>query len=456
MTYLNEFSDYKQEFDNQFNQLVESGKNRDAIKLAKDFAKHCLISAAGVHLVRLDEPEKSVELLKTSLAIGQDAHTLNNLVCLHMSMPDYQKALEYATMAIKFSDADSWFNYGIVLQKLSRLKEAEIALLKAKELNPDCKLTRSRLADVLLNLGKFKEAFAEDEARVQTHSYSRRVLKRLKMPYWTGQDLKGKRILVVAEQALGDAIQAFREVQNLKDLGAEVILSVPTLLFRLFQYQKVADHFILGNETGEISAEADYVVTMGSLIARFGVDNLSTKPYLKADVGLSAEGVVGQECIKHAQGLKVGIVWSGNSQHPCDHIRSCFLKEFQPLAMSGVSLFAFHYSDQTRAWPDGVVNLMADHSVPMVDLCCKSGVDFLDTALLFKQMDLIISVDTSAAHLAGALGVPVWLLCHKSSDWRWQVKWYDSMVIYKMKESWPELMVKVAEDLSHLAGCLAS
>ncbi|MFA5040940.1 MAG: hypothetical protein WC464_04830, partial [Bdellovibrionales bacterium] len=216
---------------------------------------------------------------------------------------------------------------------------------------------------------------------------------------WKGESLKGKKLLIIAEQGFGDVIH-FCRYQKFLPKG-DLVWAVPKNLVRLLSGVLRG---VVVDEKGSIPP-CDYYLPMLSLPFATGKGFVSAaKPYLKAPKKPALP--------KGKHGLKIGLVWSGSATHLRDHERSIPFKRFEPLLKEIVADFYAPFTGSALEDIDGAPVLRLDTLIS----------DFADTAALLKQLDCLVTVDTAAAHLAGALGVKTFLLLPVCPDWRWGVK----------------------------------
>jgi hypothetical protein len=246
-------------------------------------------------------------------------------------------------------------------------------------------------------------------------------------PLWDGSDLHGRRILLQGEQGLGDTIQFVRYVSEIAARGGRVLLSSKFELQRLFAHLKGIEQYIPPNEA---IPPYDLHCPLMSLPLRLKT-TLSTIPapipYLQAEARLAAQW---REKLLSEPNLKVGICWAGSPVHTNDRNRSTVLESFAPLSrVSGVTYYSLQKgaaASQASRPPEGM---------RLIDLSPQLD-SFDDTAAVISNLDLLISVDTSLVHLAGAMGRPVWTLLPFFSDWRWMLDrsdspWYPTMRLFR-------------------------
>jgi hypothetical protein len=335
------------------------------------------------------------------------------------------------------------------------LAEAEKAYLQALTLRPDNESMLFHLSLLYLLQGRFEEGlklyenrFDGAEARFfRTTKAQFKELQGLKR--WEGESLNGKSLLILTEQGAGDIIMMMRYLPLLKERGAKrlVVWCEPSLR-RLFQSMSVVDEVVSLNEPLTIDG-LDFYCPIMSLPRIFQTrlesipDNV---PYLIVPDEMKKPWRVR---LDSTRGLKVGLVWAGSGLHLRDQ-RSIPLRKFSPLtAIEGVQLVSLQKGEPAEQLKETGWNCP-----DWMEMCD----DFLDTAALVAELDLVISVDTSVAHLVGALGKPVWLLLRFESDWRWLLDredspWYPGMKIFRQTDpgEWDAVIIRVAAGLAILA-----
>jgi hypothetical protein len=360
--------------------------------------------------VAVEMPEvKSLADLLARAAAARDAGRLDEAEAL------------YAEAAARFpSEAEPHHHLGGLHRRRGRLDLAEAEYRRTLTLAPAAAATMRVLATLLLSQGRYPEGFALFEAR---HAEPRLRKPALPFPEWAGGPVAGKRLLIWPEQGLGDQIQFARFAPVLKAKGAEVTLLCHKTLLRLFG-ASLGVH-VLAAEGAVAFPDPDLWVMQGSLAARLGctVETLPNAPYLRA----------GEAWPPLGEGFKVGFKARGSPAHDNDVNRSLPPADAARLA----------------ALTAGMVSLEPEDT---------GAKDFADTAALVDQLDLVISVDTSVAHLAGAMGKPCWvLLPAEGTDWRWLIgrtdsPWYPSVRLYRQQrgEDWDAVIDRVAADLAKL------
>lgn len=331
---------------------------------------------------------------------------------------------------------------GQALIGLNRLDEAEEPLRHAAELQPDYMYAHLGLARLLLLRGDLAEGWREYEWRRKI-SPSRHPKQ--PGPEWDGSDPAGKTILIQAEQGFGDTLQFVRLLPLLADRGARIVVLCQKSMFNL-----------VGRISGVVSAQAnlhplpayDYWATLLSLPRLMGIDSLadipSQVPYVPIPEPAPLPAPVGTR-------LRVGLVWAGSPTHGHDQYRSAGLEKMLPI--TGVNGAAF-YSLQVgpRAGDAGKIAHPA-----LIASFAKAPADYLETARIVAGLDLVITVDTSVAHLAGAMGKPVWVMIPALPDWRWgtegeDCRWYPTMRLFRQDAGgqWEPVVDRIAEELAKL------
>ena len=341
--------------------------------------------------------------------------------------------------ALAPSSARAWSSLGICLYHLDRGEESIAAFGRALAIEPDHYLVHWNMSLVLLMLGRYREGWEAFERRWQLSN-----VREFKGPKWDGGDLAGRTLLLHAEQGLGDTLQCLRYLPLCVAKGGKVKIWVQPLLARLMpEIEGVA---LL--RRAEIMPEFDAQAPLMSLPRLFGTMPDTIPPPLS---GLVVPDTAVARRVAASAGIKVGIVWAGNPKHVNDLRRSCPLALLAPLFdVEGTSWFSLQKGPQAAELagvPFGgrVISLGAELE------------DLADTAAVLRVLDLVITVDTAVAHLAGSLGVPGWVLLSHVADWRWFAgrdtsPWYPSLTLFRQarRGDWPELAQRVAASLRSL------
>ena len=407
--------------------------------------------------------EAALESLDAALELqAEHAEAHNNRGNVLLRLRRHGAALDSfeRALACRPDYADAWVNRAKLFKDLGRLDAAQADLEHAIGLDPELAAAHWNLGLLALLRGHLAQGWQGIEWRWKVD----RLMpggerQRHTQPLWLGaQDPAGKTVLLWAEQGLGDTIQMTRYAGLLAARGANVILEVQPPLVGLLSGSLSGS--LPGSQPGftarvlargEALPEVDFHCPMMSLPLAFGTE-LATIPaapsYLRAPPGRIAQW---NTLLGPAARPRAGLAWSGNPDHGNDHHRSIAFAEFAQVltpACEFVSLQKEVRASDAAALAASVVR----------DLGAQLH-DFSDTAALCAAMDVVVTVDTSIAHLAGALGKPVWILLPYAPDWRWLLErsdspWYPGARLYRQEfgEDWSAVLARVRADLDALAG----
>ncbi|MCE2680314.1 MAG: tetratricopeptide repeat-containing glycosyltransferase family protein [Burkholderiales bacterium] len=369
-------------------------------------------------------------------------NALKDLKRLNDALASYDKAI-----SLKPDYSEGHYNRGMVLQEMKYLNDALASYDKAISLKPEYLDANWNKSLCLLLAGNFLAGWKLYEYRWQTESLVNSAIKTQK-PLWLGwPNIQGMNILLHSEQGLGDTIQFCRYAALVKQLGARVTLKVQAPLVNLLKQLKAADEVI-----ADFPAETsyDYHCPLMSLPLAFKTELSSipdTTPYLYAEPAKSASW---KQTLGQASRLRVGLVWSGSPTHKHDTSRSIELRDF--LAQLPVE---HDYISLQKELRDTDKAALTGSSVQWLG---ESLSDFTDTAALCVNLDVLVSVDTSVAHLAGALGKKTFLLLPFSPDYRWlldrdDTPWYPSLTLFRQDSSrqWAPVLKRVGEEIRKLS-----
>lgn len=377
-----------------------------------------------------------------------EAH--NNRGNLLLRLRRHEAALKSFAQALACRPdyADAWVNRAKLLKDLGRFDAAQADLEHAIELDPELAAAHWNLGLLALLRGRLAQGWQGFEWRWKVDQLMQAgELQRFEQPPWLGkQPLAGKTILLWAEQGLGDTIQMARYAGLLGARGASVILEVQPPLAGLLS--GLAPRVVA---RGEALPDFDFHCPMMSLPLAFGTE-LATIPATPAYLRAAPERVAQwRTLLGPATRLRVGLAWSGNPGHTNDHHRSIAFAEFAQALTPACEFVSLQ--KEVRA---GDAAALA--AAPVRDLGARLH-DFSDTAALCAAMDVVVTVDTSIAHLAGALGKPVWILLPYAPDWRWLLErsdspWYPGARLVRQGygEDWSAVLARVRADLDALAG----
>ncbi|MGD0388316.1 MAG: tetratricopeptide repeat protein [Tepidisphaeraceae bacterium] len=405
-----------------------------AIQLKPDLAG--AFSNLGNALLDQRRVNDSISACRRAIEIQPDmAEAHNNLGnalsdsgCLDEAIAAYRQALR-----LKPDYAQALNNLGGALIDSGRFDEPQSLFRRAMQIDPEFPDAHWNLALFLLLHGNFAEGLPEYEWRWKV----KKVLRPppFSQPRWDGHDLNGQTILLQAEQGFGDAIQFIRYAPLVAARGARVIVQCPVDLKRLFSRMPIF-FGMPGSQVlaaGEPLPKFDFHCPLLSLPLAFKTDLHSipsSVPYLQAD----------PELVETWRGKlptgdnrrRIGLAWAGSATHVNDRNRSILPANFAPLAqVKDDAFYSLQKGDSAKSLPPAGMSLI-DFTYYLKD--------FADTAAMIENLDMVISVDTSVAHLAGAMGKPVWLLLPCNPDWRWMLQrldspWYPTMRLFRQKRA---------------------
>ncbi|NVO17759.1 MAG: tetratricopeptide repeat protein [Rhodoplanes sp.] len=418
--------------------------------LAAGFVTPECLNNAGCALRDTGRPENAVDLLQECLRRAPrhaGAHSNLGNAQKDLGRLDEAERSCRAALAIAPDRPGLHFNLGAVLQALERDREAAVAYRAELALDPDNARAHYNLAEACLRLGRLDEGFCEMEWRFRSGRVKDPLAQRC--PRWSGEPLAGRTVLLDCEQGLGDALHFVRYAPLIAQRGGRVVIRVYPALERLMR--RVAGIAAVVPTTAALPA-ADLYLPMLSAPHVLGttLDTVPAEmPYLTADPD---DVRAWRERLAPHDGLRVGLVWAGAPRQNdpdaqrIDKRRSIGLAAFATLAgIPGVTLVSLQKGPpaaQLESPPPGLV---------LIDPMGDVG-DFADTAALIENLDLVVSVDTSVAHLAGGLGKPVWILSRFDGCWRWLIDrddspWYPTARLFRQQRS---------EDWSGAVGRLAA
>ncbi|MBD2103005.1 tetratricopeptide repeat protein [Leptolyngbya sp. FACHB-261] len=401
----------------------------------------------GMILQKRGQLDEAIHLYQKGLQIEPIFTGLyNNLGIALQEQGKLDEAMAYYEKVLQFdsNDTKTYLNIGRLRKDQKRIEEAISSYQSALRADYECAEAHSYLGMMQLLIGNFDQGWSEYEWRWKDPQFSTPV-PRFEQPLWDGSSLEGKKILLLAEQGLGDAIQFIRYAPMVKNYGGTVVLECHPPLGRLMRSSNGVDEVYIHYEP---LPKFDVYVPLLSLPRIFGtqLDSVpNTVPYLQPPNQPNFEVNVLDDA---SSNLKVGLVWA-SSPIP-DPKRSCALAEFETLLQSpGTSFFSLQKGPEVeQIKPFQEQNLIVDLGSDFQDLA--------DTAFAISHLDLVISVDTSVAHLAGAMGKPTWILLPFVPDWRWLLEgntspWYPTVQLFRQAQpnDWQNTLRQVSVALAH-------
>lgn len=417
---------------------------QEAVTRKPDFPE--ALNHLGIVLDTLGDKEKAISSFRRAILLKKDfAEALNNYGNVLQKQGDPVQAQEVylRVLAIKPDYYEAHCNLGGALHQQGRLQEALVSFQNALSICPDFPSAHYNESLVRLLMGDFALGWKKYEWRWLSRDFQPHGLTQ---PMWEGDRLEGRTILIHCEQGFGDSVQFVRYLPLVKGMGGRIVLLCPPPLEPLFQTMAGIDILITRPSSIPLCSCRVPLLSLPMVLGTT-LDSIPREiPYLSADperVARFREYFVGS-----AGKSKIGLVWRGNPQLKNDRNRSMHPRFLARLLDRPGCVF---------------VNLQKD--TKKSDLDCFSGrdsffdlsaalVDYADTAALITLLDLVISVDTSVIHLAGALGCPGWVLLPKVPDWRWLLDcddspWYPSIRLFRqtMPGDWDGVMDRVVAAL---------
>jgi tetratricopeptide (TPR) repeat protein len=435
--------------------LYDAGRGAEAVEVYRqasvlDPSDVGILSNLGACLTRCEQFEAAITACERALALNPGfapAHV--NLGIIHERMGNVDACIAAHRRAISADPdfAPGYANLAVALRNKGELDEMLEVSYQAVRLAPDNAQTRFGHAHFLLMCGDLVNGFAEYQ---WGHKYGlSEGTPRFDGPEWQGEDFAGKTLLIFAEYGIGDALQFVRYMPMVAARGGSVVLQVQPAIAALLR--PMPGVTVLGRH--EPVPHYDLQLPLIDLPRIFGttLDSIPADiPYLKAD---SIKVEKWREAVGNQSALKVGVVWAGSPLHKGDRQRSLSAEAVLPrLVMPGVQLFSLQKEPRAADGP-----VLQQLGSDITDLGPLLG-DFTDTAAAVAALDLVISVDTSVAHLAGALGRPCWILLPYALDWRWlrdreDNPWYPTVRLFRQSkpQAWDGVLVRAAAELARVA-----
>ncbi|HIJ62133.1 MAG TPA: tetratricopeptide repeat protein [Rhodospirillaceae bacterium] len=442
---------YSRAFSNMGNALHDLGRFEEAagtygqaITLQPDFVEaYCNLANVLNDLGRFDEAGTACRIAVCHQP--NFAEAFYNLGIAQHQQGQLAEAVAASTIAIHIRPdfAEAYNNRANGLKDLGRPRDALSAYKTAIILNPDCPEAHCNEAYARLLLGDTGAGWRKYEWRFRGGAGDL-APRAFRQPLWDGEDITGRTVLLHAEQGLGDTIQFCRYAAMVKAGGGSVVLEAPASLLRLFSGLDGIDRLI---PTGNPLPDFDLHCPLMSLPRLFDT-TLETipapRPYLSVEKRLQRKW---EKKLANGGRMRVGLVWAGNPVNRNDRNRSLPFAELAPLwQIPGINWYSLQTEERRHdleAAPSGLVTDLSPHLK-----------DFAETAAALSQLDLLVSVDTAAAHLAGATGCPAWVMLPFAPDWRWLLgrddsPWYPSLSLFRQTErgNWADVVARLAEAL---------
>lgn len=410
----------------------------------------------GVALLDADRSSESLAALDRALELRPgDPVAMNNRAAALLKVGRLEESIAccHAALAHDPNNAEALNNLAISLLQQLKFDEALAALRQAVDCRPDYAEPHAHRACIWLQLGDEERGWPEYEWRWKCKAL---VERKFNQPRWHGENLKGKTILLYAEQGLGDTLQFIRLAPLVKERGGRVIVECPDRLIPILSRCQGIDQLVaMGQPLPGFDVQAPLLSLPLALGVRLAV-HVGAAPYLFADDKLVADWRARFAQDFPGKAFRIGINWSGKlsfRDNPYQY-RAIELANFAALARDGVQLISLQAGDAQAQ----IAELSGRFEVAQLgDDLDKSAGPFMDTAAIMKNLDLVVTCDTSIAHLAGGLGVPTWVALPYSCDFRWgvsraDVPWYPRMRLFRQSEpgNWKGVFVAMAERLDQL------
>jgi tetratricopeptide (TPR) repeat protein len=421
-------------------------EGRRAIALRPDYPE--ALSNLGVALFEQKQYQEAAQHhrraveLRPDFALGHSnlGNALHALKRLDEAAAAYRRAIALAP-----GMADAWSNLGTTLHHCGQFQEGMAALRRAIALAPDHANAHSGLGILLLMRGEFGEGWEEYEWRLRSPD-----TKGPPFPTrpWRGESLAGRRLYVQAEQGFGDTIQFARYLPRLQKRAGSIAFRVPQTLVSLMR-ESLPGVELYGDRAPTAPADCECALLSLGYLLKTRMETIPANvPYLRPPQEIEAAW---RERLGAMPNLKVGVAWAGRPEHSNDFRRSLALSALEPIfSTEGVSFASLQVGPPTAELATRRGRKVADLSPHLKD--------YAETAGAIAALDLVIAVDTSVAHLAGALGKPTWVLLPEVNDWRWLLDrednpWYPTMRLFRPRqgERWPEVIARAAAELKAAA-----
>jgi hypothetical protein len=394
---------------------------------------------------QLGKPELADQINKVIFANNPGFKVYAELAKLLEQTGQYKSAADALKRAIKIDPAsfDAWYQLGYYMYYHADPTDAVECFAQAVKLLPGNADARMGLAMAQMILGDLKSGLANFEARLKVLGQRQnRAYVLENQPRWDGKPTE-KRVLIFCEQGNGDAIQFARYHRFVRALAPNTVVWATPALIELFRrHEPIFEGGKEGNPTGTFDLWVPNV-SLPLVLGMATYEQVPPAPYLTASPELARRWAAR---IKPTPRLKVGLVWQGSVTNSRDKLRSIPHERFRTLADLPIDLYSLQVPTKPDQTYDFCDNIAAEIQT------------FDDTAAIVAQLDLVISVDTAVAHLAGALGKPVWLLLNHHGEWRWlrgrdDTPWYATARLFRQTEpgNWIEVLTRVHDALAPLA-----
>lgn len=409
----------------------------------------------GLNFKALGKTAEAINAFQQAIDINPGmANAYNYLGVALGSEGKLDSAIENFERAIKIKSdfAQAHNNLGVALKAIGRNDSALGEFRKAIEVDPEYVEAHWNISFILLLKGEFKEGWREYEWRLKKNNWNGSIKQSTAIPRWDGAPFKGKRLLVFDEQGFGDTLQFVRYLKMAKALGGTVIFETRGSMLELLRHLSGIDQIVERRSDNKPAVGCDLQIPLLSLPGLF-----KTMPdAIPADIPYIYPDPLKVRSWQHqleGAGFRIGLVWEGNTTDPN---RSCRLKQFSPLAeVKGMQFFGLQKGEAARQVNDLPKGMVVTNMGEELN-------DFADTAGLLQHLDLIVTIDTAVAHLAGGMGKPVFTLIPFAADWRWLLNredtpWYPTMRLFRQERpgSWDSVIRRIAKEVNTVGASLA-
>jgi tetratricopeptide (TPR) repeat protein len=433
--------------------LQESGKDpkeaEDLIERVVELVPDDVQAWLQLGALRANENRRyegaEIAFLKALELSPESASALHNYGLLKRFQGELDVAVTYLQRACELypHESDFAFSLGSCYLYMEDMETALSWFNKAIEIDPKNNPAQVYKSFALFHLERYDEAWQQYEKRLTLKEF---VDANYERPRWHGEDISGMPLLLLSEQGMGDNLQFVRYAETAAARGAKVILMTHKPLIRLFQSLRGVTAVVNGIPEARNFHRYSPLMSLPLVFGTGREEVPDNVPYLKAPADLIATW---RDRLSSYSGFKVGLCWRGNSRHVNDKFRSSSLGEMSVLLdIPGCAFFSLHKErpQEEQRLPENLIDIGSDFE------------DFADTAAAMEALDLVISVDTSVCHVAGATGCKIWTLIARGPDFRWGLKtdktaWYPTMTLYRQDKlgDWSDVYEKMREDLTVLS-----
>lgn len=408
----------------------------------------------GTLYYAIGQLEEAVTCFRQALGLRPGfPQALGNLGNTLRRLGDYDAALDVfqQLQQLRPNAAESHNNLGTIYFKQGRFREALESIDRSLSLKPDHAEAKYNRALVSLLTGNLEVGWNDYEWRWRRKGHA---LPHFPQPQWDGSPLEGKKILLYSEQGLGDTLQFIRYAPLVQERGGDVILACQRPLLKLLARSPGINQLVALDSAGSDFAVQAPLMSLPRLF-RTSLNTVpAIVPYIHPDPQLVAAW---HKKLENFRAFKIGIVWQGNPLHEDNRQRSVPFYHFIGVArLPGVHVFSLQNDprdEQLQAMSSG-----SDARVTDLGSHIDQGESaFVDTAAILKHLDLVITVDTAVAHLAGAMGVPAWVALPFVPDWRWLLNrddspWYPTIRLFRQAQTgdWTPVFERITKELQNL------